>query len=63
MRKIKRKALDLINHDVHYCIVSSFNYKDIRGYFDNYTEAEQELMEMVNRSDSGILYEIVEVIE
>ena len=63
MRKIKRKALDLINHSVKYCIVSSFNYKDIRGYFDNYAEAEHELMEMVNRSDSGILYEIVEVID
>lgn len=63
MRKIKRKFLDLTGHEVHYVIVSSFNYKDVKGYFDSYAEAERELLEVVNSSDMGILYEIAEVIE
>ena len=63
MRKIKRKYLDLTGHEVHYVIVSSFNYKDVKGYFDSYAEAERELLEAVNSSDMGILYEIAEVIE
>ena len=63
MRKIKKKDAGIKGHDAQYVIISSFNYHDIKGYFDSYAEAERELLEVVNSSDMGILYEIAEVIE
>lgn len=63
MRKIKKKYAGVKGHDARFVIISSFNYNDIKGYFDSYEEAERELLEAVNSSDMGILYEIAEVIE
>ena len=63
MRKINKKVLDVKGNDARFVIINSFCLGDIYGFFDSYTEAERELLDLVNTSALGVLYEIAEVVE